>query len=433
MLPWWLASLIFLSVLGLLVGSQFFWFWRARGFLRSRRAAWQRWLFGVPLYAWFLGLAAIFLLAPLRWFAGSDVPVLLSLFMQVRRPVVMVPLGLWVSASMFAFVLIALVQGIGWVARGLRRLVPAARASDALDPERRYFLQTATYAAGALPFIAVGYGFLIGRQNYTVEEVAVPIRNLPSALDGLRIVQLTDVHASAYMPVSEIRRVVGMAQELEPDLVFHTGDFLTSRGDPLEPAIDELSRLEGRYARFGCLGNHEIYARAEDAATEFCARRGVRLLRGESVELEIRGARLNLIGVDYQRQPRGLDRRQWASHFLGGVERLVRPDAVNLLLSHNPNAFLRAAELGIELTLAGHTHGGQVQVEILDSRWAVPRFITPFISGLFERPVPPSPKPEARSAKHALLYVSRGIGTIAAPIRLNAPPEITLLTLRRAV
>ncbi|MEE8201321.1 MAG: hypothetical protein V3R29_09150, partial [Candidatus Acidoferrales bacterium] len=130
-MPWWLASLIFFSLLGLLVGSQFFWFRQARRLVRSRPAAWQRWLLGVPLYAWFLGLAGIFLLAPLRWFAAGDAPVLLSLFMQVRRPAVMVPLGLWVSASMLAFVLIALVQGIGWGAGWLRRLVPAAVASDA--------------------------------------------------------------------------------------------------------------------------------------------------------------------------------------------------------------------------------------------------------------------------------------------------------------
>ncbi|MEK7216255.1 MAG: hypothetical protein AAB289_11720, partial [Chloroflexota bacterium] len=109
-----------------------------------------------------------------------------------------------------------------------------------------------------------------------------------------------------------------------------------------------------------------------------------------------------------------LSKKDW----LRGVERLVRPEALNILLCHNPNPFVRATELGIELMLAGHTHGGQVQVEILDSRWSPARFITPFISGLYER-----------NGKR--LYVSRGIGTIAAPIRLGAPPEITLLTLRQ--
>ena len=96
----------------------------------------------------------------------------------------------------------------------------------------------------------------------------------------------------------------------------------------------------------------------------------------------------------------------------------------HILLSHNPNSFVRAAELGIQLTLAGHTHGGQVQVEILDSRWSPARF-TPFVSGLFQLPSGVSP------GQQSFLYVSRGIGTVGVPVRLNAPPEITLLTLRR--
>lgn len=426
MFPLWLSSLLFFSTLILLIASQVFWFRRARRLVRERRKAWQRWLLGVPLYGWFLLMAMVFLVAPLRWALFGSAPVLLSLFMLFRQPVVMIPIGLWMMASLLSFILMGIVRAPVWLGgrvkqfwRRARRAGGALPASpDGVAVERRYFLQTATYAAGALPFVLVGYGFLAGRQRYTVEEVAVPIANLPAGLDGLRLLQLTDVHASAYLPVEEVRRVVGLASELKADLVFHTGDFITSRGDPLAEAIAELSRVPARYAAFGCLGNHEIYADATETATELFARQGVRLLRGQNVELEIQGATLNLIGVDYQRQPRGLDPALWAKRFLPGVEKLVRPGALNILLTHNPNPFLRAAELGIELTLAGHTHGGQVQVEILDSRWSPARFITPFVSGLFER-------------NGCRLYVSRGIGTIAAPVRLNAPPEITLLTLRR--
>ncbi|MGH9805125.1 MAG: metallophosphoesterase [Candidatus Acidiferrales bacterium] len=439
----WLASLIFFSVLALLFSSQIFWFWRARRLLRARPERWQRWLLGVPLYAWFIGLLAMFLLLPVRWWLAGDAPVLVSLFAFFRRPVVMVPVGLWMTASLFSFVLIALVQGIGLLARIPKLFQRSSGAEAPALPERRYFLQTATYAAGALPFVMAGYGFFLGRQRYTVEEVDVHIANLPEGLDGLRLLQLTDVHASAYMPPREITRVVGLARELAPDLVFHTGDFITGPTDPLAPAVAELARVEGRYGGFGCLGNHEIYAGATEAATELFARRGVRILRRENVTLDINGARLNLIGVDYERQPRGRRPQDSTDRFLRGVELLMRPDAVNILLTHNPNPFLRAAELGIELTLAGHTHGGQVQVEILDHRWSPARFITPFIRGLYSLPAagaaglnyesrPLSAKHDARGTKHALLYVSPGIGTVGAPIRLNAPPEITLLTLRRA-
>jgi predicted MPP superfamily phosphohydrolase len=135
---------------------------------------------------------------------------------------------------------------------------------------------------------------------------------------------------------------------------------------------------------------------------------------------------------------------------LQNVEPLVRRDMPNILLSHNPNAFNRAAELGIELTLAGHTHGGQIQVEILDHRLSPARFITDYVAGLYQRPMfAPAPNDRAASAGSAFetshgslfpnrmsalasIYVNRGLGTVGAPVRLGVPPEITLLTLRRA-
>jgi predicted MPP superfamily phosphohydrolase len=119
-------------------------------------------------------------------------------------------------------------------------------------------------------------------------------------------------------------------------------------------------------------------------------------------------------------------------------------------MSHNPNAFNRAAELGVELTLAGHTHGGQIQVEILDHRLSPARFITDYVAGLYQRPMfAPAPNDRASSAGSAFetspgslfpnrssalasIYVNRGLGTVGAPVRLGVPPEITLLTLRRA-
>jgi uncharacterized protein len=117
----------------------------------------------------------------------------------------------------------------------------------------------------------------------------------------------------------------------------------------------------------------------------------------------------------------------------------------NILLSHNPNSFNRAAQLGIELSLAGHTHGGQIQVEILDHRLSPARFITDYIAGIYRRPLfataltdRATPQPHgysvmpAPSATSATLYVNRGLGTVGAPVRLGVPPEITLITLHRA-
>src|SRR3990172_2870211 len=141
MMPSWLAGLIFFSILGLLVASQAFWFWRARKLVRSRPQGWQRWALGAPLYGWFLLLLVVFVAAPLRWGGAGGAPVLLSLFMQFRRSEVMIPLGLWLTASMLSFLLIALVRLPALVHRAAAR----RKTDDPPQPERRYFLQTATY------------------------------------------------------------------------------------------------------------------------------------------------------------------------------------------------------------------------------------------------------------------------------------------------
>jgi len=104
--------------------------------------------------------------------------------------------------------------------------------------------------------------------------------------------------------------------------------------------------------------------------------------------------------------------------YLEGLERLVMPDTVNILLSHNPNVFDRAAELGIDLSLAGHTHGGQVTLEFVHPKLSPSRLMTPYVQGWFGKP-------------GGQLYVNRGLGTILVPMRLGSPPEITVFELRR--
>lgn len=103
------------------------------------------------------------------------------------------------------------------------------------------------------------------------------------------------------------------------------------------------------------------------------------------------------------------------------------------MLSHNPNSFKRAAALGIELSLAGHTHGGQVQVEIADRSWSPARFMTEFPARLYQLPLDAvSSTSEKEHKKSAFLYVNRGLGTIGMPVRRNVLPEITLITLGAA-
>ena len=283
------------------------------------------------------------------------------------------------------------------------------QTQSGLSPARRAFLHSTQAALLCAPAIVTGYGVFIQRLNLSLREQDLIFPDLPKDLDGLRLVQLTDIHLSPFLTERELARAVDMANETRAHLALVTGGLITSGSDPLDTCLRQLSRLRADAGIFGCLGNHEIYANVEDYVEQQGARMGHHYLRQRAESLKFGQATLNLAGVDYQasRKP-----------YLVDAERMVAPDAFNVLLSHNPDVFPVAARQGYQLTIAGHTHGGQVRIEILHQDLNVARFFTPYVDGLYRR-------------DGAAVFVSRGIGTIALPARLGAPPEVNLLRLCR--
>ncbi|MDA0205587.1 MAG: metallophosphoesterase [Acidobacteria bacterium] len=275
---------------------------------------------------------------------------------------------------------------------------------------RRDFLDGSAKTAMVLPFVAGGYGTFIGRDDFEVRETEIRVKGLSADLDGLRIVQISDIHYGPYLDRKDLRRVVGMANELRPQIAFLTGDFITREGDPLEECLDEVAKLKADSGLWACLGNHEEFARCSDLAESYAAEKGIQVLRQRAQGLRFGDSKINLIGVDYQRQSRG---------YLTGVADLVDASAFNLLLSHNPDVFPAAAAAGCDLTLSGHTHGGQITVEIVEQTLNPGRFFTPFVVG------------EYRIGEKAA-YVTRGVGTVNMPMRIGAMPEIATLVLRSA-
>jgi uncharacterized protein len=441
----WLLSRIVVALLAitLLFLSQRFWY---RGIWRVT-ANWGRlWLrIGVRLVylsGWVLILLAI--TDNLRQDHGR--------FLPTHSPAASLA-GLWFASALFAYLGVKAVHGIEWLWHRVHKHHPAAAHFPAgahsnhhaalqdfvPDPSRRTFFRTASVVAGAAPFLGVMYGYAEERLRYEVRRIEIPIANLPSQMDGLTIAQISDIHLSGYMTRESVRRAVDMANDLGADLAVVTGDLITGIHDPLADCVDEVRHLYAPLGVYGCNGNHEIYARAEDMAEKFYQQAGMKMLRRENAVITYKGGQLNLLGVDYQRERMANGRKM---QMLANVEPLVRRDMPNILLSHNPNAFNRAAELGVELTLAGHTHGGQVKVEILDVSLSPAAFITDYIAGLYHRPslMPDVPKrmgetiklmPNAPNGLSAL-YVNRGLGTVGAPVRLGVPPEITHIVLRRA-
>jgi uncharacterized protein len=430
---------IAIAMFGLLFLSQRFWYrtlWRVT-------SNWGRvWLrMGVRLL-YFIGLFLIILAVTdgLRKDHGRILP---------PQSGLMTFTGLWFVSILGGYICVKAVHAIEWVWHRLHKPVsqelpktlgkPATHLDFVPDPSRRTFFRTASVVAGAAPFLGVMYGYAGERLRYEVSRVEIPLTNLPSELDGMEIVQISDIHLSSYMSRESVRRVVDMANEVGAHMAVVTGDLITGVHDSVADCVEEVRHLRAPLGVYGCNGNHEVYARAEDLAERLFQQAGMKMLRRENVTIPFRGAQLNLIGVDYQRERTPSGRKM---QMLANLEPLVRRDMPNILLSHNPNSFNRAAELGVELSLAGHTHGGQVQVEILDVSLSPARFITDYVAGLYHRPLlmPDEPKRMGETIKLmpnapkglAALYVNRGIGTVGAPVRLGAPPEITHIVLRRA-
>lgn len=310
----------------------------------------------------------------------------------------------WFYSTFRGVYLAWLMIAIGIFAIHLLIRAVTRRPLEQHSPQRRRFLQ-ASYAA---PVVALGYGTFIEREQFGIREVDIPIPRLPRELHGLRIVQITDVHLGEFLSERQLSRVIDMANETRANMGIMTGDLITRRGDPVDACIRQLARIKAEAGVIGCLGNHEIYADAQEYVTAQAARFGVEFLRKRSRPFTFNGQRIHFAGVDYQAKRFG--------PYLVGAEKLIVPGDVNVLLSHNPDVFRVAPEKGFDLTLAGHTHGGQIAIEYLNPALNAARFATPWVAGYYHE-------------RGASLYVSRGIGTIGVPARIGVPPEITLIRL----
>ena len=292
-----------------------------------------------------------------------------------------------------------------------------ARIDDIPSPARRHFLGRTPAVATAAPFVAGAYGLLYGRLNLETTSPVIRLPKLPRAFDGFRICQLSDIHIGPFMPAEEIRKYAAIANAQKAEMIVLTGDFVSFDPDTQQAVVEALSSLRAPFGVYGCLGNHDAWAGVEDSISDLLRQAGVRMLRGTNAPIATSGESFNLIGVDFQ-SPRRFGPSAAVAHLLGNIEGLIDRGRVNILLSHNPDTFDRAAELGIELSLAGHTHGGQAALEFISPEIAPSRLVTPYVAGLFQKP-------------GGQLYVNRGIGTTFVPIRIGAPPEITVYKLSR--
>ena len=353
------------------------------------------------------------------------------------------PAAVWLITVITFFVIAApptfiwgLGKAIGYILHKVRKQAPAA---PAYSTPRAPALSRRRFLAGSAGLLIPGiygvaaYGAFGTMGDIEVSpEQAIPISGLPRALEGLTIVQISDLHVGPYIREEDLRRVVILVNQLRPDLVVITGDVLDRHLAALPDAVQGLHGIRASWGVFNVLGNHDIFSDPRSSSGSHrggvnIARGletiGIRTLRNEVVSLGSGQDRLALLGLDwlnsdttspyfYRYQPVGTRRE------LRRMAQEAGAETPKILLAHHPDTFTDAIPFGVGLTLAGHTHGGgQVLLGTVDG---VPigigllRF--KYLSGLYQE-------------GGCSLYVNRGIGYLGVPIRLNCPPEISCFKL----
>lgn len=301
--------------------------------------------------------------------------------------------------------------------------------SDMKRTSRRDFLAKMGWSAAAVPYVLVGYSAFRTLYDFEVHRVEVPLPGLPRQFEGLTIAQLSDLHAGSFFSTRPIEEAVGIVQSLQPDLITITGDYVNHDVRELPVILPSLNRLSADLGVYGCLGNHDHYARVGELTRQVRAT-SVDLLVNEHRTLGVDGARLHLIGVD------NTGFNQHHADLPGATKGLIADpggEETRILLAHTPTFWdeeVRPRHPEIDLMLAGHTHGGQIGLELGPLRMSLARVAYARWAGLYAEPA--ATQAGSESSRQQLLYVNRGLGTVGPPLRLGIRPEITLLTLRRA-
>lgn len=281
-----------------------------------------------------------------------------------------------------------------------------------MKTSRRSFLKVlGQVAVGGSLVLAGGYGYStrVEPSWLTVEQVQIPLKNLKPALEGFRIVQMSDFHLHPNTQIELIREAVAIANELKPDLIALTGDYVQQGADSIFELAPTLAALNAKYGVFTILGNHDLWTNAEVVRAGL-EQAGLPVLVNKGVTLGIGGETLYLAGLD--------DGWSGAPELNRALDNLPA-NALTILLAHEPDlADTFALDSRISLQLSGHSHGGQVRLP------GVGALILPYLGQKYDQGL--------YKVQEMWLYTTRGVGVGSIPMRINCPPEITEIILVRA-
>jgi uncharacterized protein len=339
----------------------------------------------------------------------------------------MYPFYIWYGATFFLGMIILATtllklpfKALLWLStrfsrvRARLRLVKRRPQYQEFDASRRVFLRRSMYTVTAVSFAGTAYGALVERAHPEITTAEFPIASLPPGLDGFTIALASDVHSSIFMTKPEMDEYVALLNRMNADVIVVTGDFVNSLTDEVYPFAEAFSALKAPHGVYGVMGNHDFFASDPERVAREVNDCGVKLLRNDRVTLLKGGAQMNLLGVD------DTGNAERAAEKIRIARGTGMPGLPQILLCHRPYFLPQAAAENIDLVLSGHTHGGQIVLGSIGKAYITPAALaSPYISGKYRHGA-------------TAMYVSRGIGTVGIPVRINCPPELTRIVLRSA-
>lgn len=294
---------------------------------------------------------------------------------------------------------------------------------------RHFFTSIATFAAG-IPFFGMLYGITKGKYKYTVEKITLSFKDLPSAFDGFKIVQISDIHSGSFDNKEKVRSGIDKINELNPDIVCFTGDLVNAEKEEIDPYIDVFAAIRAKFGKYAILGNHDYYGswdrndkKAEQRYFEDFFKKfklmGFDLLNNENRQISVDSQNIHLIGVENWGAGRWFPKRGDLDKAVSGID----SNGFKILMSHDPTHWDEKVlnhPSHIHITLSGHTHGFQFGFQLPGFKWSPAQYRYKKWLGLYQE-------------GDKYLYVNRGFGFLGFPGRVGMWPEITLIELKKDI
>ncbi len=414
----------FLLVIAIYAAIQLYFFSKTRRYIKEVFTGNIRNRINIAFIVFFIYINSLFGLTYL--IPEDNPPLILQIFVDK-------PFWIWLISSIMLFLIFLAKDILVSVYRGIMKLVSVIKNQIKddkqtelveVDPVRRRMIKAASAGLALPPIGFTTYGVITGSQDILENRFEMQFRQLPENLRGLKIAHFTDIHSDEYTKKEQILKAVNIMNGEQPDLVLLTGDYVSHESKYIYPCLEALKEIRSKHGVFATMGNHDHWTDLPLIINEF-EKNGIPVLHNSGRILTVNDTKIDLLGVDDSRWGRA-DINQALNSLNdpevngGGNGNPVLSTAeggnFKLLLSHQPPYWDVARQHGIDLVLAGHTHGGQIALNVLGKEISLVDIFAKYVKGTFKE-------------GDSQLYVSPGFGFTGPPFRLNNPPEVAIITL----